>query len=86
MASWYPVNLLVCRFLPRCSERDHAQIAEFRLSALLLAIPDPPDYIASGRTALRRHASDVSSTAIFLGGLIAPIMWSGLLYATLENH
>jgi len=36
---WYPVNLLVAGFFPGAVNATTAQIAEFRMSALLLAVP-----------------------------------------------
>src|SRR5882757_4197477 len=81
---WYPVNLLVAGFFPGAVNATTAQIAEFRMSALLLAIP-----IHSITSLLVGLLYGVMlpmfpRRPIFLGGLIAPILWSGLLYSTLN--
>jgi hypothetical protein len=81
---WYPINLLVAGFFPGAVDATTAQIAEFRLSALVLAIPI--HLITSLLVGLLYGVMlpMFPRRPIFLGGLIAPIMWSGLLYATLE--
>jgi hypothetical protein len=81
---WYPVNLLVAGFFPGAAHATTAQIAEFRMSALLLAIPI--HLITSLLVGLLYGVMlpMFPRRPIFLGGLIAPIMWSGLLYTTLD--
>jgi hypothetical protein len=81
---WYPVNLLVAGFFPNAVNATTAQIAEFRLSALLLAIPI--HLITSLLVGLLYGVMlpMLPRRPILLGGLISPIMWSGLLYVTLD--
>jgi len=81
---WYPVNLLVAGFFPGAVHATTAQIAEFRMSALLLAIPIL--LITSLLVGLLYGVMlpMFPRQPILLGGLIAPIMWSGLLYTTLD--
>jgi hypothetical protein len=81
---WYPVNLLVAGFFPGAVHATTAQIAEFRMSALLLAIPI--HLITSLLVGLLYGVMlpMFPRRPILLGGLIAPIMWSGLLYTTLD--
>jgi hypothetical protein len=81
---WYPVNLLVAGFFPGAVHATTAQIAEFRLSALLLAIPI--HLITSLLVGLLYGVMlpMFPRRPIFLGGLIAPMVWSGLLYTTLD--
>jgi len=81
---WYPVNLLVAGFFPGAVHATTAQIAEFRMSALLLAIPI--HLITSLLVGLLYGVMlpMFPRRPVFLGGLIAPIMWSGLLYTTLD--
>ncbi len=81
---WYPVNLLVAGFFPGAVNATTAQIAELRLSALLIAIPI--HLITSLLVGLLYGAMlpMFPRRPILLGGLIAPIMWSGLLYTTLD--
>ncbi len=81
---WYPINLLVAGFFPGAVNASTAQIAQFRLSALLIAIPI--HLITSLLVGLLYGAMlpMFPRRPILLGGLIAPIMWSGLLYTTLD--
>ena len=81
---WYPINLLVAGFFPGAVHATTAQIAEFRLSALLIAIPI--HLITSLLVGLLYGVMlpMFPRRPILLGGLIAPIMWSGLLYTTLD--
>lgn len=81
---WYPVNLLVAGFFPGAVHATTAQIAQFRLSALLIAIPI--HLLTSLLVGLLYGVMlpMFPRRPILLGGLIAPIMWSGLLYATLD--
>ena len=81
---WYPINLLVAGFFPGAVNATTAQIAEFRLTAVLLAIPI--HLITSLLVGLLYGVMlpMFPRRPIFLGGLIAPIMWSGLLYTTLD--
>jgi hypothetical protein len=81
---WYPVNLLVAGFFPGAVNATTAQIAEFRVNALLLAIPI--HLITSLLVGLLYGVMlpMFPRRPVLLGGLIAPIMWSGLLYTTLD--
>src|SRR5215813_12560671 len=81
---WYPVNLLVAGFFSGAVHATTAQIAEFRVSALLIAIPI--HLITSLLVGLLYGVMlpMFPRRPILLGGLIAPIMWTGLLYTTLD--
>ncbi len=81
---WYPVNLLVAGFFPGAVRATTTQIAEFRLSALFIAVPI--HLITSLLVGLLYGVMlpMFPRRPILLGGLIAPIMWSGLLYTTLD--
>ena len=81
---WYAVNLLVAGFFPGAVHATTAQIAEFRMSALLLAIPI--HLITSLLVGLLYGVMlpMFPRRPILLGGLIAPMVWSGLLYTTLD--
>ena len=81
---WYPVNLLVAGFFPGAVHATTAQIAQFRWSALLIAISI--HLITSLLVGLLYGVMlpMFPRRPILLGGLIAPIMWSGLLYTTLD--
>jgi hypothetical protein len=81
---WYPINLLVAGFFPGAVHATTVQIAEFRSSALLIAIPI--HLITSLLVGLLYGVMlpMFPRRPIVLGGLIAPLMWSGLLYTTLD--
>jgi hypothetical protein len=81
---WYPINLLVAGFFPSAMNATTAQIAAFHPSALLIAIPI--HLITSLLVGLLYGAMlpMFPRRPILLGGLLAPIMWSGLLFTTLD--
>lgn len=81
---WYPINLLVAGFFPAAINATTAQISEFHLSAVLIAIPI--HLITSLLVGLLYGAMlpMFPRRPIVLGGLLAPIMWSGLLFTTLD--
>ncbi len=81
---WYPINLLVAGFFPAAVNATTAQIAAFHLSAFLIAIPI--HLLTSLLVGLLYGAMlpMFPRRPILLGGLVAPIMWSGLLYTTLD--
>jgi hypothetical protein len=81
---WYPVNLLVAGFFPGAVHATTAQIAEFRVSALLLAIPIHLTTSLLVGLLYGVMLPMFPRRPVVLGGLIAPIMWSGLLYTTLD--
>jgi hypothetical protein len=81
---WYPINLLVAGFFPGAVNATTAQIAEFRLNALLLAIPIHLTTSLLVGLLYGVMLPMFPRRPILLGGLIAPIMWSGLLYTTLD--
>lgn len=81
---WYPINLLVAGFFPAAMNANTAQIAAFHLSGLLIAIPI--HLITSLLVGLLYGAMlpMFPRRPILLGGFLAPIMWSGLLFTTLD--
>jgi len=81
---WYPINLLVAGFFPAAASATTEQIAAFNLSALLIAIPI--HLLTSLLVGLLYGAMlpMFPRRPILLGGLVAPIMWSGLLFSTLN--
>ncbi|MGD1094533.1 MAG: hypothetical protein ABSB35_21390 [Bryobacteraceae bacterium] len=81
---WYPINLLVAGFFPKAVTASTAQLAAFDLNALLIAVP--LHLIMSSMVGLLYGAMlpMFPRNPIFLGGFIAPIMWSGLIYSVLD--
>jgi len=80
---WYPINLLVAGFFPEAATASTAQLAAFHLDYLLIAIP--VHLIMSLMVGLLYGAMlpMLPRNPILLGGFIAPVMWSGLIYGVL---
>ena len=80
---WYPINLLVAGFFGWMSSANTSQLAQFSLEALLIAIP--LHLIMSLMVGLLYGAMlpMIPRHPILLGGFIAPVMWSGLVYSIL---
>jgi hypothetical protein len=81
---WYPINLLVAGFFPQAVTASTAQLAAFDLNALLIAIP--LHLVMSLMVGLLYGAMlpMLPRSPIVLGGFIAPVMWSGLIYGVLD--
>jgi hypothetical protein len=81
---WYPINLLVAGFFPGAVNASTERLAAFDLSALLIAIP--LHLLMSLMVGLLYGAMlpMLPRRPILLGGFIAPILWSGLIYAVLN--
>jgi hypothetical protein len=80
---WYPINLLAAGFFPAATTYTTADIAAFHLRVLLIAIPI--HLITSTLVGLLYGAMlpMLPRQPILLGGFIAPILWSGLIYSVL---
>src|SRR6266446_8697200 len=79
---WYPINLLSAGFFP--ARATMAQIAAFHWNAFIIATM--VHLICSLLVGLLYGAAlpMFPRHPILLGGLIAPILWSGLLHSVLE--
>jgi hypothetical protein len=80
---WYPINLLAAGFMPSTRTETTAQLAAFQMDVLLIAIPI--HLITSLLVGLLYGAMlpMLPRKPIVLGGFIAPLMWSGLIYGIL---
>ncbi len=81
---WYPINLLAAGFLPSSMTETTAQLAAFNLNVLLIAIPI--HLITSLLVGLLYGAMlpMLPGRPILLGGVIAPLLWSGLIHGVLD--
>jgi hypothetical protein len=81
---WYPINLLAAGFFPTAASATITELTAFHLKALLLATA--VHLITSLVAGLLYGAAlpMFPRGPILLGGLIAPAVWSGLLYTTLD--
>jgi len=80
---WYPINLLVAGFFPAAVTATTEQLAAFHLNAFLVAVPI--HLLTSLLVGVLYGATlpMLPRRPMLLGGLIAPLMWSGLLYSVL---
>jgi hypothetical protein len=80
---WYPINLLAAGFIPSTRTETTAQLAAFQMDVVLIAIPI--HLITSLLVGLLYGAMlpMLPRKPIVLGGFIAPLMWSGLIYGIL---
>jgi hypothetical protein len=80
---WYPINLLAAGFMPASMTETTAQLEAFHLNILLIAIPI--HLVTSLLVGLLYGAMlpMLPRQPILLGGFIAPMMWSGLIYGIL---
>jgi uncharacterized protein with PQ loop repeat len=80
---WYPINLLAAGFLPATATQSTAQIAAFQLRVFLIAIAI--HLITSLLVGLLYGAMlpMLPRRPVLLGGVIAPLLWSGLIHSIL---
>jgi len=80
---WYPINLLAAGFLPAAMTDTTAKIAAFNLSVFLIAVAI--HLITSLLVGLLYGAMlpMLPRRPIVLGGLIAPLFWTGLIHSIL---
>jgi len=80
---WYPINLLAAGFLPSSMTETTAQLSAFHPTVLLIAAAI--HLITSLLVGLLYGAMlpMLPRQPVLLGGFIAPLMWSGLLYEVL---
>jgi hypothetical protein len=81
---WYPINLLAAGFLPESLSRSAQQMEQFNFSIFLIA--SAIHLITSLLVGLLYGAMlpMLSRRPILLGGFIAPILWSALIYSVLD--
>lgn len=81
---WYPMNLLVAGFFPGMATQTASQIGTFRLNELLVAIA--LHLVISLTVGLLYGAMlpMLPEHPILLGGFVAPLVWTGLIYGVLE--
>ena len=81
---WYAMNLLVAGFFPTMATQTAAEIGTFRLDAFLTAVSI--HLLVSFLVGLLYGAMlpMLPRHPILLGGFIAPLLWSGLIYGGLE--
>jgi hypothetical protein len=80
---WYPINLLAAGFFPGATTATTAQIAAFHLRAFLIAVPI--HLLTSVLVGLLYGVMlpMLPRQPVLLGGIIAPILWAGLIHSIL---
>jgi hypothetical protein len=80
---WYAMNLLVAGAFPAMATETSRQLGTFNLNAFLVAVP--VHLIISLMVGLLYGAMlpMIPRRPIVLGGFIAPLLWSGLIYGGL---
>jgi hypothetical protein len=80
---WYPINLLAAGFFPGAMTQTTTEIAEFHLRMFLIAVPI--HLVTSLLVGLLYGAMlpMLPRRPVLLGGLITPILWSGLIHSIL---
>jgi hypothetical protein len=81
---WYPINLLAATLSAKSLELDPSQLNSFHLGSFAIAVL--LHGIGSTLVGLLYGAMlpMIPRRPILLGGLIAPVLWSGLLYSILN--
>jgi len=81
---WYPMNLLVAGFFPDMATQTAMQIGTFHLNEFLVAIA--LHLVISLTVGLLYGAMlpMLPRHPILLGGFVAPLVWSGMIYGVLE--
>jgi hypothetical protein len=81
---WYPINLLAAGFFPAAASTNAEQLTAFNAKALLLATAV---HLTTSLVAGLLYGAVlpmIPRRPVLLGGLVAPAVWSGLLYTTLD--
>jgi hypothetical protein len=80
---WYPMNLLVAGLFPAMATETASQIGAFSLNRFLVAVPF--HLMVSLLVGLLYGAMlpMLPRRPILMGGVAAPLMWSGLIYGML---
>jgi hypothetical protein len=81
---WYPINLLAATVYAQSSKLDPAQLNSFHFDSFAMAVV--LHGVGSTLVGLLYGAMlpMFPRRPILLGGLIAPVLWSGLLYSILD--
>jgi hypothetical protein len=81
---WYPINLLAATVYAQSSKLDPAQLNSFHFESFAMAVV--LHGVGSTLVGLLYGAMlpMFPRRPILLGGLIAPVLWSGLLYSILD--
>jgi hypothetical protein len=80
---WYPMNLLVAGLFPAMANETAAQIAAFHLNRFLVAVPLHLLIALLVGLLYGAMLPMLPRHPIVLGGFVAPLIWSGMIYGML---
>jgi hypothetical protein len=80
---WYPINLLVAGLFRGMAYESAAQIGAFHLDRFLVAVPLHLLIALAVGLLYGAMLPMLPRHPILLGGFVAPLIWSGLIYGTL---
>ena len=81
---WYPINLLAAGFFPSCDDSDDC--SNRRISTLRVFLIAVPIHLITSLLVGLLYGSMLPmlpQRPVLLGGFIAPILWTGLIYSIL---
>jgi hypothetical protein len=81
---WYPMNLLVAGLFPSMATETARQIGTFHLNQFLVAVPIHLTISLLVGLLYGAMLPMLPRHPILLGGFVAPLLWSGLIYEGLE--
>jgi hypothetical protein len=82
---WYPINLLAAAAVPSLAEADLPQLTAFNGSGFIVALISHGVFsVLVGLLFAVLLPMLPSRRAAFWGSLVSPLMWSGLIWATLR--
>jgi hypothetical protein len=82
---WYPINLLAAAAVPSLAEADLPQLTAFNASGFIVALSSHGVFsVLVGLLFAVLLPMLPSRRAAFWGSLVSPLMWSGLIWATLR--
>jgi hypothetical protein len=80
---WYPINLLAAGFFPGASSLPVAEIAQFHLKAFAIALVIHAIGSLSVGLLYGALLPMLPRHPILLGGVFAPLVWTGLLHSSI---
>lgn len=81
---WYTINILAATAMPSLANADVATLSAFNAHAFLMALSIHGVVSLLVGLLYGILLPTVPRNPIFLGGIVAPLLWSGLLFATLK--
>jgi hypothetical protein len=81
---WYTINILAATAMPSLAQASTAALGAFNLHAFVMAVIIHGIVSVLVGLLYGVMLPTVPRNPIFLGGVVAPLLWTGLLYASLK--